>query len=182
MNFYSDKLINNIIDNSPLETMVEEVESFKKHYEYLIIKYSLYTIHHKYTLNILKDSERIVIAFHCIDIDFEITNCPSILIYRKIKYCDEMHYYVLFTCTKQSFRGQGYASKLFDGFLERVREENKNTEKKVKIILSSLETSVIFYETYGFKWTRKCIRDYPKLLEYEGYKKNKEYFMMELEV
>ena len=63
-----------------------------------------------------------------------------------------------------------------------VREENTNTNKKVKIILSSLESSVIFYETYGFKWTRKCIRDYPKLLEYEGYKKNKEYFMMELEV
>lgn len=182
MNFYSDKLMNNIIDNSPLETMVEELESFKKHYEYLIIKYSIYTIHHKYTLNILNNAKNIIIAFYCLDIEFEISNCPSILIYQKCKQNDEIHYYILFTCTKQQFRGQGYASKLFDGILERIREENKNTKKKVRVILSSLETSVLFYESYGFKWTRKCIREYPKFLEYESYEKDKEYFMMELEV
>lgn len=182
MNFYSDKLINNIVDNSPLETMIEELESFKNQYEYLILRYSSYTIHHKYTLNILNNTKNFIIAFYCLDIDFDLNNCPSILIYKKCKHDDEIHYYILFTCTKQQFRGQGYASKLFDGILERIKEENKNTKKKVKIILSSLETSVLFYESYGFKWTRKCIKEYPKLLNYELYKKNKEYFIMELEV
>ena len=182
MNFYSDKLINNIIDNSPIETIIEEIETFKKQYEYLIIKFSNYDIHHRYTLHILNNTKNIIIAFYCLDLEFEIMNCPSILIYQKNKQDDEIHYYILFTCTKQQFRGQGYGTKLFDGFLDRIREENKNTKKKVKVILSSLETSVLFYESYGFKWTRKCIKEYPKFLEYESYEKNKENFMMELEV
>lgn len=182
MNFYSDFIRDEIVENSDLEIMMDELDSFQSQYEYLILKYSMYTINHRYTMNILKDSDNIVIAFYCLDQEFEISNCPSILIYSKYLCEDEIHYYVLFTCTKRSFRGQGYASRLMDGFLDRVSEENRESNKKVKVILSSLETSVLFYEGYGFKWTRKCISEYPILLKYEGYEKNKEYFMMELNI
>lgn len=182
MNFYSDRIINEIIDNSPLETMIDHLEQFKNQYSYVLIKYSMHSIHHKYTINVINDTGKVVIVFYCLDTDFDVANCPSILIYRKCQKSDEIHYYVLFTCTKRNFRGQGYASKLFDGFLERVHTENVGKPQKIKIILSSLETSVLFYEAYGFKWTRKCISDYPLLLEYEEYDEKKEYFMMELAV
>ena len=88
-------------------------------------------------------------------------------------------YYILFTCTKRSFRGQGYASRLLDELKQRIKEENNNTVVPVKIILSSIEDAVTFYEDYGFRWTRQSIKDYPILMKYEFYEKNKEYFILE---
>ena len=181
MNFYSDVIINDILDNAPLDELTDTLHSFMRQCRYMLTKYSASTIHHNYTSNVINDPRKIV-AFHCLDQEFCIGNCPSILMYRKCvhKTEKEIRYYVLFTCTKKSFRGMGYASKLFDGFLERVREEQKQSDHVVKIILSSLESSVLFYESYGFKWTRKCVSEYPVLMEYEKYEEGKEYFMMEL--
>ena len=179
MNFYSDVIINDIIDQAPLDELTDTLQSFINQCRYVLTKYSGSSIHHNYTSNVLNDPRKIV-AFHCLDQEFCIGNCPSVLMYRKCHHKKEIRYYVLFTCTKRSFRGQGYASKLFDGFLERVREEQKQSDHVVKIILSSLETSVLFYESYGFRWTRECISKYPVLLEYEKYQEGKEYFMMEL--
>ena len=179
MNFYSDILINDIIDNAPLDELTDTLQSFMRQCRYVLTKYSGSSIHHNYTSNVLNDPRKIV-AFHCLDQEFCIGNCPSVLMYRKCHHKKEIRYYVLFTCTKKSFRGMGYASNLFDGFLERVREEQKQSDHVVKIILSSLETSVLFYESYGFRWTRECISKYPVLLEYEKYQEGKEYFMMEL--
>jgi len=186
MNFYSDEIINNIIDNQPLDQIIEKVEDFIIQCKSIAIKYSSGDIHPEYTKNVLRDPEKTV-AFHCLDNnEFSIDNCPAILVYRKVIYPDEIIYYVLFTCTKRSFRGQGYASRLFDGFIQRVKSEKMNRgingiPKKARIVLSSLETSVIFYESYGFKWTRESISKYPLLLEYEIYEKNKEYFILQLD-
>ena len=47
------------------------------------------------------------------------------------------------------------------------------------MVLSSLETSVIFYENYGFRWTRESLDNHPLLMQYETYEENKEYFIME---
>jgi ribosomal protein S18 acetylase RimI-like enzyme len=111
-------------------------------------------------------------------------NCPTILIYRKHRVGDEIIYYVLFTCTKRSFRGQGYGSKVLDGLVERAKEENKSLEneskRKVKIVLSSLETAVLFYEEYGFRWTKESILKHPVLVKHESYSPKKEYYIMEL--
>ena len=92
-----------------------------------------------------------------------------------------IQYYILLTCTKRIFRNQGYASKLLNGFIERIKQENQNNKNKlIKIILSSIENAVLFYEDYGFKWTRKSIIEYPVLLQYEKYEKKDLYFIMEL--
>lgn len=182
MNFYSDIIINDIIDNAPIEELTNNLQRFMSECRYVLTKYSISSIHHQYTSNILNDPRKIV-AFHCLDHEFAMSNCPSVLMYRKCKVPDknEIRYYILFTCTKRNFRGQGYASKLLDGFLERVREEKpKHPDYVIKTILSSLEKSVLFYESYGFKWTRECISKYPVLLEYEKYEDGKEYFIMEL--
>jgi ribosomal protein S18 acetylase RimI-like enzyme len=179
MNFYSDDIIKGIIDNEPLENIIDSIDYFKAHCDYLVIKYSLHTIGQKYTLNILNETDNNVV-FYCLDKEFAMDNCPSIMIYRKMKVNNEIHYYILFTCTKRTFRGQGYASKLLDGFIDRVKSENANKGKIVKILLSSLESAVLFYEEYGFRWTKQCLSDYPVLARYEKYEKKKEYFIMEM--
>jgi ribosomal protein S18 acetylase RimI-like enzyme len=103
--------------------------------------------------------------------------------YRKYFYKEknEINYYILLICTKYRFRSQGYGTKILDGFVERVKEETKiKPSTKVKIILSSLEEAVLFYEAYGFKWTRESLADHPFLMLYEKYEEKKEYFILEL--
>jgi hypothetical protein len=188
MNFYSDDIMNDIIDNQPLDKIIDLIQIFGEDCFNAIARYSYNSIHHKYIYNVLGNMKNIV-AFHCLDSEFSINNCPSMLVYRKCK-CkssdgsqNEIRYYVLIACTKRKFRGQGYASKLIDGMVERIKEENSdNPETTIKIILSSVEESVIFYENYGFKWTRESITDHPMLMRFERYEEKKEYFIMELDV
>jgi ribosomal protein S18 acetylase RimI-like enzyme len=174
MNFYSDELINKIIDKEELDKIIDEIDIFKLQCKYVLTKYSIHTIYHKYTDWVLNDSKAII-AFYCLDNEFCIYNCPSMLVYRKVKYEDEIRYYVLLTCTKRSFRGQGYGTILLDEFQKRIRKETN----KAKIILSSVEEAVIFYENYGFRWTRETLADHPILLRYEALEDNKEYFILE---
>jgi GNAT superfamily N-acetyltransferase len=183
MNFYSDIIINDIIDNQPLDKITDLIQIFGEDCFNAIARYSYNSIHHKYIYNVLGNTKNVV-AFHCLDNEFSVNNCPSILVYRKCK-CkskdgtkNEILYYVLIACTKRKFRGQGYASKLIDELVERIKKEN--SDKSVcKIILSSVEESVLFYENYGFKWTRESITDHPMLMRFERYEEKKEYFIME---
>ena len=182
MNFYSDKIINDIIDNKPIENIIDIIETFIDTSYNKITKYSLDSISYKYIYTILTNKKNII-AFYCMDNEFAIDNCPSIAIYSKCKssYTHEIRYYILALCTKRKFRGQGYASKLLDNFINKIKDENKNNnEHTIKIILSSLEESVLFYESYGFKWTREELVDHNVLMNYEKYDNNKEYFIMEL--
>jgi ribosomal protein S18 acetylase RimI-like enzyme len=122
-------------------------------------------------------------AFLCIDTDseFRIANCPTGLIYTSERLSvggDSIVYYILFICTKHQYKNMGYASILLNQFIERIR--HKHHSGSVKIVLSSLDSAVTYYESYGFKWTRDDIRNYPKLLQIEKYEVGKEYFVMEL--
>jgi GNAT superfamily N-acetyltransferase len=180
MNFYSDMIMNDIIDNQPLDKITELIQIFGEQCFNAIARYSYNSIHHKYIYNVLSNTKNIV-AFHCLDTDFSVDNCPSILVYRKCKCKDEIRYYVLIACTKRKFRAQGYASKLIDGVVARIKKENQGVQDTtIKVILSSVEESVIFYENYGFKWTRDSITDHAMLMRFERYEEQKEYFIMEL--
>ena len=183
MNFYSDLILNNIVDNYPMDTIIDSIEQFGEHCFNKIARYSYNSIHHKYIYNVLGNTKNVV-AFHCIDNEFNINNCPSMLVYRKHRVNHhEIRYYILIACTQRKFRNQGYASKLIDGLVERIKNDNRdnlqNTENTIKIILSSVEESVVFYETYGFKWTRQLITEHDMLTRYERYDPKKEYFIME---
>lgn len=172
--------MNDIIDNEPLDKITDLIQNFGEQSFNAIARYSYNSIHHKYIYNVLGNTKNIV-AFHCLDTDFSVNNCPSILVYRKCKCNGEIRYYVLIACTKRKFRAQGYASKLIDGVVERIKEENQGVpDTTIKVILSSVEESVIFYENYGFKWTRESITDHPMLMTFERYEEKKEYFIMEL--
>ena len=164
------------MDHSPLETMIDEIDTFKLQCKYFLTKYSYQTIHYKYTDWILSDP-KIVIAFYCMDQEFDVENSPSMAIYRRISVNNELKYYVLFTCTKRKFRGQGYGTILLDNLQKRISKEKG--EHPAKIILSSLEEAVLFYEAYGFRWTRQSIVEHPILMHYEHYEEKKEYFIME---
>jgi len=74
----------------------------------------------------------------------------------------------------------GYASKLFDGLKERiVKEKPKRPDLRAKMVLSSVEDAVLFYENYGFRWTRESLDKHRVLMQYESYHPEKEYFIME---
>ena len=81
-------------------------------------------------------------------------------------------------CTKHKFKKFGYASKLFDDFIQHIKDKYKS--KNCKIILSSVETAVTFYESYGFRWTRESLNKHKTLMKYEKYDEEKEYFILEL--
>jgi len=185
MNFYSEDIINDIIDNESVENIVEKLDDFKALSRYIFLKYAGLSVGPGYT-DAMVSNERNNMAFHCIDSVFEITNCPSIMVYRRFpkKETNEIVYYILLICTKPKLKGMGYASKLLDGFIERVKQETKKYEnsKKITIALSSVETAVTFYEEYGFKWTRKSLKDHKPLMWFEAYDEAKEYFIMELDV
>jgi predicted GNAT family N-acyltransferase len=74
---------------------------------------------------------------------------------------------------------------MLDDFIRHIKEAHNNSEHKfkdVKVVLSSVETAVTFYETYGFRWTREPLTDHPTLMRYEKYEENKEYFILELSI
>jgi len=186
MNFYSEDIINEFIDKSNVENILEKIENFKDDVKMLFYYFSFYEISFDYIDALLKD-EKNKYVFRCIDnSDFDIRNCPSGMIYRKYfnKTKKEVVYYILMICTKQRFKKLGYASALLDDFIQRVKKENANILKdyKVKIALSSLDNVVSYYERYGFKMKSHNIKDHPLLMCYEKYEKDKEYYIMELDV
>lgn len=184
MNFYSVDIMNDIIDHSKIDEIIDKTNEFKQLVGYILQLYSFHNIHQKYIEYLLSD-EKVKIAFYCMDFEFCIFNCPTLLLYRKHndKVKNEIKYYILLICTKHKFRNQGYASKILDGLIERVKKENSGKkDKKIKIILSSVEEAVLFYESYGFRWTRESLADHPLLMCYEKYDKEKEYFILEFQI
>ena len=175
MNFYSDDVINHIIDNEAVEDIIPMISLFREDIYKLFYKYSHHVICPNYIQFLLQDDSN-KIAFRCIDTDFILENCPSILIYHKDVSTKEITYYILMICTKHKFKKHGYASALLDDFI--IYLNNKHKQTAYTIVLSSVESAVTFYESYGFKWTRESLINYPLLMQYEKYEEDKEYFIL----
>lgn len=143
----------------------------------LLYNFKLNKISLNYIANLLNDTNN-KIMFYCFDENFDINNCPTLIIYNYI-FDEDIHahnYYILLMCTKFKFRGLGYASLLMNDFIQYIKNINSTCQKN--IIVSSVEEAVTFYESHGFKWTRENITNYPMLLEYEKYEDGKEYFIL----
>lgn len=181
MNFYSDNVLNQLVSKCPLENIDDAISQFEIDVKLLFAYLAKNTINLYYIKNILNDKTN-KIVFRCMDTTFSITSCPSAMIYRRNQTPTSIDYYMLLICTKQKYKNMGYATLLLHDFIEHIRKTHKNTHKEVKIILSSLEAAVTYYEKVGFVWTKKAITDYPLLMQYEKYEENKEYFMMEYNV
>jgi ribosomal protein S18 acetylase RimI-like enzyme len=183
MNFYSDEIINKIIDSSEIENMLENLETFKKNVRYLLHRFTGNDIQSNYIDSLLSD-ERNKVVFYCMDFEFCVFNCPVIMIYRKYVSRETPNiitYYILMLCTKPKFRNLGYASKLLNDFIATLRKKHasQTQEKNIRMVLSSVENAVLFYEAYGFRWTRDTLLDHKVLMQTEKYETDKEYFIME---
>ena len=186
MNYYSEDIINQIIDTSDLDKMIENIQEFNNDIQMLFYYFSFDTISFDYIDSLLMNQNNKV-AFRCIDTnEFNIRNCPCAMIYNKYK-CSKTKtivYYIYMICTKRSFKKLGYASALLDDFIKKIKEEKnvKYADYNVKIVLSSLENAISYYKHYGFRLESTNIRDYPMLMLHEKYEEDKTYYIMELQI
>lgn len=183
MNYFSDDLIKHITEK--YENHEERIDELYDHVEELINYYSYRTISPAYVAQLLARRKITKFAFYCMDnTSFNTMSCPSCLIYHRFvnRETNAIEYYILMVCTKPRFKSLGYASMLLNGFIERVKRENADTGQEIKIIVSSLDTAVSYYEHYGFTLTGKTMLEYPRLLLFEKYDETKENFIMEMNI
>ena len=186
MIFFGKDILNNIVDTTPTEELADKIEEYKRDLETIFIYFGFGSIGIDYIQNLLAYSSNQV-AFYCFDSDiqqFNVRNCPSCMIYSKQnkKNTDEIVYYIMIICTDKQFQKQGYATKLLNGFVERVREETRNSTKSVKIILSALDEVVYYYQKYGFEAVDFDLDNYPYLRRFEKKDETKLYTIMEMEI
>ena len=183
MIFFSDDIQNKIIDTTPLDEIMDRLEEFKNDVEMIFTYFNYGSIGIDYIENLLKyESNRI--AFYCTEDTFVIRSCPSCMIYSKQnkKNSDTILYYIMVISTDIEFRGQGYATKLLNGFVEKVKDETKSSPKKVKIVLSSLDEVVSYYQKYGFEAVDCSFENYPYFKCFEKFDEEKLYTVMELDI
>ena len=183
MIFFSEDIKNKIIDETPVDKIMDKLEEFKNDNEMIFTYFNYGAIGIDYIENLLKyESNRI--AFYCTEDTFVIRSCPSCMIYSKQnkKNSDTIMYYIMVISTDKEFRGQGYATKLLNGFVEKVKEETKTSPKKVKIVLSSIDEVVSYYQKYGFEVVDCSFENYPYFKYFEKFDEEKIYTVMELDI
>jgi hypothetical protein len=183
MIFFGKDIINNIIDKSEIEDIATKIDNYKNDVE-MIFTYFVYPkIGIDYIQNLLK-YETNQTAFYCMDNEFDIRSCPSCMIYSRQnkKNSNEIIYYIMMICTQRRFKSLGYASMLLNGFVERVKKETQNTQKGVKIALSSVDEVVSYYQKYGFDVVDCSFENYPYLMRFERCEPDKIYSVMELKI
>ena len=183
MIFFGKDIINKIIDTSEIEELYEKVEKFRKDVDMIFTYFAYPKIDIKYILNLL-EYETNQTAFYCMDTEFNVRSCPSCMIYSKQnkKNSDTIYYYIMMICTQRRFKKLGYASMLLDGFVEQVRDETKNATKSVKVVLSSVDEVVSYYQRYGFEVVDSTLESHPYLMRFEKCEPDKLYTVMELKV
>ena len=183
MIFFSEDIKNKIVDTTPLDEIMYRLEEFKNDNQMIFTYFNYGSIGIDYIENLLNyESNRI--AFYCTEDTFVIRSCPSCMIYSKQnkKNSDTIMYYIMVISTDKEFRGQGYATKLLNGFVEKVKEETKTSPKKVKIVLSSLDEVVSYYQKYGFEAVDCSFENYPYFKYFEKFDEEKIYTVMELDI
>jgi hypothetical protein len=82
MIFFSENIKNKIIDTSPIEEIVDNLEQFKADEDMIFTYFNYGTIAIDYIQNLLK-YESNKTAFYCLDDEFVIRKCPSCMIYSR---------------------------------------------------------------------------------------------------
>ena len=181
MIFFSDDILNNIIDESSLDELLDKVNEFNENNKMIFTYFNYGIIDIDYIQNLLNHNMN-KIAYYCIDNSFDIRNCPSCMIYSKQynENSNEIIYYIFLISTQYKFRKLGYATMLLNGFIEMTKKENINKkDTNVKIVLSSLDEVVSYYQNYGFEVVDYTLENYPYLMQFEKYDETKMYTIME---
>ena len=186
MIFYSDEIIKG------LETQ-EQIDDFHADVEMIFTYFAYPKISLDY-IGALLQCKTNRVAFYCMDDTFDIRNCPSCMIYSKHEYppkadthgtiadCSYNNYYILLMCTHRRFKNMGYATMLLDGFIESVKSHDADSHNKTKIILSSVDEAVSYYQCRGFVAVDDSLENYPELMRFEKFEKDKMYTVMELTI
>lgn len=183
MIFFSHDIKNKIIDTTPVEEIIYKLDQFKADEEMIFTYFNYNIIGIDYIQNLLK-YESNKTAFYCLEDEFVIRKCPSCMIYSKQnkKNSTTILYYIMVISTQPEFRNKGYGTGLLNGFVERIKEETKDSTKKVKIVLSSLDDVVSYYQKYGFEAVDCSFENYPYLKQFEICDDEKLYTIMELNI
>jgi len=189
MIFYSEDIIKG------LKTQ-EQIDGFKADVEMIFTYFAYPKISLDY-IDALLQCKTNRAAFYCMDDAFDIRNCPSCMIYSK----RENNYYILMICTHRRFKNMGYATMLLDGFIESIKNsdaitpfrisdaqrrhpvslnENWCNKEHTKIILSSVDEAVSYYQCRGFVAVDDSLENYPELMRFEKFEKDKMYTVMEM--
>jgi hypothetical protein len=168
--FEFDKIIKDKYDIHNLNNVTQQIsfDEFKsnglKQFS-KIFPFYFSGINEKYIGNILY-SDKTHILVSCIDNKFNIKNITSILIFHKTNSSKLIKYYILLLGTHERFRKYGYGKVILDEFIEFVKKFNKS-EKKIKILLKSLESSMRFYLSNGFVQTQSELKSNKLFFKYE---------------
>ena len=183
MIFFSDDIKNKIIDNGPVEEIIDNLDQFKADEDMIFTYFSYGSIAIDYIQNLLK-YESNKTAFYCLEDEFVIRKCPSCMIYSRQnkKNSDTIIYYIMVISTQVELRKNGYGTALLNGFVERIKIETQNSTKKVKIVLSALDEVVTYYQNFGFEAVDCSFDNYPYLKTFEIYDDEKLYTIMELNI
>jgi len=181
MIYFSDNILNKIIDESNLDEITDKVEEFSNDNIMIFTYFNYGIINIDYIENLL-DCKSNKIAYYCFEDEFNVRNCPSCMIYSKQydKNTDEITYYILLISTQKRFRNMGYATLLLDGFMNKINEETANINKNVKVVLSALDDVVSYYQKYGFEVVDYNFDSYPYLQQFEKCDDTKMYTIMVL--
>lgn len=183
MIFFSDDIKNKIVETAQIDEIMDRLDEFKNDIDMIFTYFNYGTIGIDYLQNLL-NHESNKTAFYCTEDTFVIRSCPSCMIYSKQnkKNSDTIMYYLMVISTQQELRGKGYATSLLNGFVERIKEETVNSKKKVKIVLSSLDEAVSYYQKCGFEAVDCSFENYPYLQRFEKHEEDKLYTIMELDI
>jgi hypothetical protein len=173
MIFYSEDIIKG------LETQ-EQIDAFHADVEMIFTYFAYPKISLDY-IGALLQCKTNRVAFYCMDDVFDIRNCPSCMIY-SIADCSYNNYYILMICTYRRFKSMGYATMLLDGFIESVKHSCIINKEGKKIILSSVDAAVSYYQCRGFVAVDDSLENYPELMRFEKFEKDKMYTVMEMTI
>jgi hypothetical protein len=197
MIFYSEDIIKGLKTQEQIDDFHADVEMIFTYFAYPKI-----SLDYIYALLKCKTNR---VAFYCMDDIFDIRNCPSCMIYSlgTIADCSYNDYYILLICTHRRFKSMGYATMLLDGFIESVKHsdtitsfrisdaqrrppvslnENWCNKEGTKIILSSVDEAVSYYQSRGFVAVDDSLKNYPELMRFEKFEKDKMYTIMEFTI
>ena len=184
MIFFSDDIKKKIVDESPIEEIIDKIDQFKADEDMIFTYFSYGVIAIDYIQNLLK-YESNKTAYYCLEDDeFVIRKCPSCMIYSRQnkKNSTTIMYYIMVISTQIELRNQGYGKALLNGFVERIKKETEKSTKKVKIVLSALDEVVSYYQNYGFEAVDCSFENYPYFKSFEIYDDEKLYTIMELNI
>ena len=172
MIFYSEDIIKGLKTQEQIDGFQADVEMIFTYFAYPKISLDY--------IGALLQCKTNHVAFYCMDDVFDIRNCPSCMIY-SIADC-YYNYYILLICTHRRFKNMGYATMLLDGFIESIKSYNADSHNGTKIILSSVDAAVSYYQCRGFVAVDDSLENYPELMRFEKFEKDKMYTVMEMTV